>query len=247
MLLGMKDAESLEGFLRVGWCNDPETQRGLPTRRKRRDVAASVCFGDKPASGNAVAAVEEAAERSRVDFHGAARVSGRQAYADDKTTRMEEAMRPNQPRAGERESGEKEKERWTYVQKIWMGVEVQGVELKVMFDNNTPHTLILYTAAAKAALDPVWKGKLVMSPNSGEPEESLCRYSVPLVDWQGNTHLLKARGVDYTIYARERRGLPKLPNYSQRWRGRRQEPTGGRNGRSDHRERQPEVAASEGL
>ncbi len=71
-------------------------------------------------------------------------------------------MRPNQPRAGEPESGEKEKERWTYVQKIWMGVEGQGVELKVMFDNNTPHTLLLYTAAANAALDPVWKGKLVM-------------------------------------------------------------------------------------
>ncbi len=209
VLLGVEDAKRLEGYLRAGWCKGREARRGLLTQRARRDDAASVCFGDRPASGNAVAAMEEAAERSRVDSHRAARVSRRQAYADDTTTRMEEAMRPNQPRAGERESGKKEKERWTYVQKIRTGVEGQGVELKVMFDNDTPHTLILYTAATKAALDPVWEEKLVMSPDSGEPEESLCRYSVLLVDWQGNTRLLKARGVDYTIYARERKVPPK--------------------------------------
>jgi hypothetical protein len=44
-----------------------------------------------------------------------------------------------------------------------------------------------------------------MSPDSGEPEESLCKYSVPLVDWQGNSHWLKARVVEYTIYAGERK------------------------------------------
>jgi hypothetical protein len=33
----------------------------------------------------------------------------------------------------------------------------------------------------------------------------LCRYSVPLMDWQGNTQLIKARGVDYRIYAQERK------------------------------------------
>ncbi len=33
-----------------------------------------------------------------------------------------------------------------------------------------------------------------MSPDSGEMDES----------WQGDIHLLRARGVDYTIYAKER-------------------------------------------
>jgi hypothetical protein len=51
--------------------------------------------------------------------------------------------------------------------------------------------------------------KLVMSPDSGEPEESLCKYSIPLRDWQGNRQLLKARGVDYTIYVGERKVPPK--------------------------------------
>jgi hypothetical protein len=125
------------------------------------------------------------------------------------TTRAVKAMRLNQPEAGERRSDTEEKEKWTYVHRIRTGVEGQGIKLKVMFDNNTPHTLILNTVAAKAALDPVWKRKLVMSPDSGEPEESLCRYSVPLMDWQGNTQLLKARGVDYTIYAGERKVPPK--------------------------------------
>jgi hypothetical protein len=200
VLLGVEDAKRLVGYLRAGWCKDREMRGGLPTRRAKRDDAASVCFGDKPASGTAVAAVGEATERFGVESHEAARVLRRQAYADDTTTGREEAMRPNQPEAGECGSGKKEKEMWTYVQRIWTGAGDQGIELKVMFDNNTPHT-----AAARAALDPVWKRKLVMSPDSREPEESLCRYSVPLVDWQGNTHLLKARGVDYTIYAGERK------------------------------------------
>jgi hypothetical protein len=124
-----------------------------------------------------VATEEKATEQCRADPNGAAWISKRQAYVDDTTTKMEEATRPGQSRTGERKS---EEERWTYVQRIRTGVEGRGVELKVMFDNNTPHTLILYTAAARAALDPVWKEKLVMSPDSGEPEESLCGYSVPL-------------------------------------------------------------------
>jgi hypothetical protein len=74
-----------------------------------------------------------------------------------------------------------------------------------MFNNDTPHSLILYTAAARAALVPVWGEKLVMSPDSGEPEESLCKYAVPLVDWKGSKHWLKARGVEYTVYAGKRK------------------------------------------
>jgi hypothetical protein len=208
VLLGAEDAKRLEGYLRTGWRGDQEAQRILPTEEARRDDAASVCFRDKPASGNAMAAVGEATERVGVEFHEAARVLRRQAYADDTTTRTQEAARSNQPEAGERRPDRKEEEKWTYVQRIRTGVEGAGTKLKVMFDNNTPHTLILHTAAAKAALDPAGRGKLVMSPDSGEPEESSCRYSVPLVDWQGNVHLLKARGVDYTIYAKERKVPP---------------------------------------
>jgi hypothetical protein len=184
VLLSMKDAERLEGFLHTGWRRDSETRNEMPT------------------SSNTVAKVEEAAEQYRGDPRGAAWSLRRQAYADDTTTRTERTRRSDLPETGGRESKE---DRWTYVQRIRTGVEGQGIELKVMFDNNTPHTLILYTVAARAALVPVWKEKLVMSPDSGEPEESLCKYSVPLVDWQGNTHWLKARGVEYTIYAGERK------------------------------------------
>ncbi len=74
-----------------------------------------------------------------------------------------------------------------------------------MFDNNTPHTLILHTAAARAALAPVGQRWWVMSPDSGEMDESSCGYSVPLMDCRGNVHFLKARGVDYTIYTKERK------------------------------------------
>ncbi|MFN9905344.1 MAG: hypothetical protein ACK56F_04355, partial [bacterium] len=76
---------------------------------------------------------------------------------------------------------------------------------KVMFDINTPHTLILHAAAARAALPPKGHEEWVMSPDSGEMDESSCGYRVPLAGWRGNIHLLKARGVDYTIYAKERR------------------------------------------
>ena len=71
-----------------------------------------------------------------------------------------------------------------------------------MFDNDVPSTLILHTAAAKAALAPRGKMIWVKSPDSGEMEESSCKYSVPLLDYQGNVRLLTARGVDYTIYTR---------------------------------------------
>ncbi len=66
MLLGMKDAERIEGYLRAGWRNDPETRKGMLTRKKRRDVTASVFPGDKPAGGDAVAAVRKAVGQCRV-------------------------------------------------------------------------------------------------------------------------------------------------------------------------------------
>ncbi len=221
VLLGMEDAKRLEGYLRAGWCKDRETRGGLPAQEARWNVAASVCFGDKPAGGTAMAAAGEATEQFGVEFREAARVLRHQADGDDATTRTEEAMRPNQPKAEERGSGKKEKEMWTYVQRIRKGVEGQGVELKVMFDNNMPHTPILNTAATRAALDPVWKRKLVMSPDSKEPEESLCKYSVRLVDWQVNTHLLRRE--EWTTQSTPGRGRcrPKLPHYSRKWRGRR--------------------------
>jgi hypothetical protein len=129
-----------------------------------------------------------------------------QKYADDTTLRPRRVPRPNQLVAGERKlPGKKEREKWTYVQRIRTGAEGTGTELKVMFDKNTPHTLILHAAAARAALVQRGQEKWVMSPDSGEMDESSCRYSVPLVDCQGNVHLLKARGVDYTIYAKERK------------------------------------------
>jgi hypothetical protein len=128
-----------------------------------------------------------------------------QKYADDTTLRPRRVLRPNQLVTGERRPGKKEKEKWTYIQRIRTGAEGTGTELKVMFDKNTPHTLILHAAAARAALVPRGRERWVMSPDSGEMDESSCRYSIPLVDCQGNVHLLRARGVDYPIYAKERK------------------------------------------
>ncbi len=107
---------------------------------------------------------------------------------------------PNRPEAGERKPRSRGKEKWTYVQKIRTGAGGTGTELTVLFDSHALHTVILHTAAARAALAPVGGKKWVMSLDSGEVDESSCGYSVPMVDCQGNVRLLKARGVDYTIY-----------------------------------------------
>jgi hypothetical protein len=128
-----------------------------------------------------------------------------QKYADDTTVRLQGVPRSSQPEAGERGPRKREEEKWTYIQTIRTGAGGTGTALKVMFDINTPHTLILHAAAARAALPPKGHEKWVMSPDSGEMDESSCGYRVPLAGWRGNTHLLKARGVDYTIYAKERR------------------------------------------
>ncbi len=131
-----------------------------------------------------------------------------QTYADDTTWRSQEAARPNQPEARRRRSDGKKREKWTYVHRIRTGAEGAGTELIVMFDSRATHTLILHTAAARAALAPAGQERWVMSPDSGEMDESSCGYSVPLMDCQGNVRLLKARGVDYTIYIKERKVPP---------------------------------------
>jgi hypothetical protein len=131
-----------------------------------------------------------------------------QKYADDTTVRLQGALRSNQPEAGERGPGKKEKRKWSYIQTIRTGTGGAGTGLKVMFYGRAPHTLILHTAAARAALAPVGQEKWVMSPDSGEMEESSCGYSVPLMDCRGNVHFLKARGVDYTIYSNQRKVPP---------------------------------------
>jgi hypothetical protein len=201
VLLAMKDAKRLEGYLRAGWCEDRVTPGGLP----RRDRTASACLKEEQASSRAGAAARGVTKRGGVRSHQAAWVLRLQKYADDTTLRPRRVPRPNQPEAGERKPGKREKEKWTYIQTVRTGAGGTGTGLKVMFDINTPHTLILHTAAARAALAPAGQEKWVMSPDSGEMDESSCSYHVPLAGWQGNIHLLKARGVDYTIYAKERR------------------------------------------
>jgi hypothetical protein len=129
-------------------------------------------------------------------------------YADDTTVGLRGAPEPNQLEAKACKPRGKEEEKWTYVQRIRTGPKRTDPELRVMFDNDVPSTLILHTAAAKAALAPRGKMIWVKSPDSGEMEESSCKYSVPLLDYQGNVHLLTARGVDYTIYTKERRVPP---------------------------------------
>jgi hypothetical protein len=204
VLLGMEDAKRLEGYLRAGWCEGRETRGGLP-RRARREETASACLKEEPPSGKPRTTVARAIRRVRLHPLQAARLLRLQTYADDTTGRSQRAPRPNQLEAGERGPGKKKKEKWTYIQKIRTEAEGTGTELKVMFDKDTPHTLISHAAVARAALAPGGQERWVMSPDSGEMDESSCRYSVPLVDCQGNVHLLKARGVDYTIYTKERK------------------------------------------
>jgi hypothetical protein len=201
VLLGMKDAERLKGYLRAGWCEDRATPGGLPKRNR----TASACLEEEVASARARAATEGIIKRTRVRPHQAAGVVKLQRYADDTTVRLRRAPRLHQPEAGECGPGRKEKEKQTYIQTIRTGAGGTGTALKVMFDINTPHTLIRHAAAARAALTPKIHKRWVMSPDSGEMDESPCSYRVPLAPWRGSKRLLKARGVDYTIYAKERR------------------------------------------
>jgi hypothetical protein len=203
VLLGVKDAKRLEGYLRTGWSEGRVTPGGLPKRNR----TASARREEELASNRAKAAAKGVVKRAKVRPQQAAGVLKVQKYADDTTVRLQRALRSNQPEAGERGPGKK-KNKWTYIQTIRTGTGGAGTGLKVMFDSYAQHTLILHTAAARAALTPDKQKKWVMSPDSGKMEESSCGYSVPLMDCRGNVHFLKARGVDYTIYSNQREVPP---------------------------------------
>jgi hypothetical protein len=204
VLLGMKDAKPLEGYLRAGWCEDRVTPGGLP----KQDRTASACREEEQASNRAGAAAGGVTKRIKIRSQQATWALRLQKYADDTTVRPRRVPMPNQPEAEERRPRSRGKEKWTYVQKIRTGVGGTGTKLTVLFDSHALHTVILHAAAARAALAPVGEKKWVMSLDSGEVDESSCRYSVPMVDCQGNVRLLKARGVDYTIYTKERKVPP---------------------------------------
>jgi hypothetical protein len=200
VLLGVKDAKRLEGYLRTGWSEGRVTPGGLPKRNR----TASARREEELASNRAEAAAKGVVKRAKVRPQQAAGVLKVLKYADDTTVRLQGAPRSSRPEAGER-GPQKKEEKWTYIQTIRTGVGGTGTALKVMFDINTPHTLIRHAAAARAALTPKIHKRWVMSPDSGEMDESPCSYRVPLAPWRGSKRLLKARGVDYTIYAKERR------------------------------------------
>jgi hypothetical protein len=88
----------------------------------------------------------------------------------------------------------------TFVQTINTGVPGRDLDLRVMFDAKRPRTLISYEVASDAALNPSGSEKFVVGA-SIDIDWSKCRYTVPLVDSGGHTRLLKARGVEYTVYA----------------------------------------------
>ncbi len=68
-----------------------------------------------------------------------------------------------------------------------------------MFDAKLPRTLISHEAAGDAVLNPSGGEKFVVGADI-DVDWSECRYTVPLVDSGGRTRLLKARGVEYTVY-----------------------------------------------
>ncbi len=88
----------------------------------------------------------------------------------------------------------------TFVQTISTGVPGRDLDMKVMFDAKLPRMLISYEAASDAALNPFGDSKFVVGADI-DIDWSECRYTVPLVDSGGRTRLLKARGVEYTVYS----------------------------------------------
>jgi len=82
----------------------------------------------------------------------------------------------------------------TFVQTINTGVPGRDLDMKVMFDAKLPRTLICYEAASDAAL------KFVVGADINV-DWSECRFTIPLVDWEGRTRNLKAGGVEYTVYS----------------------------------------------
>ncbi len=70
----------------------------------------------------------------------------------------------------------------------------------MVFDAKLPCTLISYEAASDAALNPTTDAKFVVGADA-EMEWSECRFTIPMEDSGGHTQWLKARGVEYTVYA----------------------------------------------
>jgi hypothetical protein len=68
--------------------------------------------------------------------------------------------------------------------------------MKVMFDAKLPGTLISYEAASDAALNPSINLKFVVGADI-DVDWSECQFTIPMVDCEGRTRLLKARGVEY--------------------------------------------------
>jgi hypothetical protein len=87
-----------------------------------------------------------------------------------RAARRPQATSPLKEAAQNSKTGKAEKR--TYIQTIWTGVDGWDIDLRVMFDDNKPNTLISHKAAGIAVLYPTWGNKWVMSPDSGEPEES---------------------------------------------------------------------------
>jgi hypothetical protein len=87
----------------------------------------------------------------------------------------------------------------TFVQTISTGVPGRDLDLKVMFDAKLPRTLISYEAASDAALNPSGDAKFVVGADI-DVDWSECRFTIPMVDCEGRTRNLKARGVEYTVY-----------------------------------------------
>jgi hypothetical protein len=92
------------------------------------------------------------------------------------------------------------KQNETFVQTISTGTPGRDLDMRVMFDSKLPQTLISYEAASDAALNPAGKPKFVVGA-SIDYDWSEHRFAVPMVDCEGRTQLLKARGVDYTLYS----------------------------------------------
>ncbi len=69
-----------------------------------------------------------------------------------------------------------------------------------MIDSELPHTLISYDAVNDAALRPSGSPKAVLAAEVNFTWSERW-YTVPMVDCQGRTQLLKARGVEYIVYS----------------------------------------------
>jgi hypothetical protein len=90
-------------------------------------------------------------------------------------------------------SSSRKAKKWTCVQRLETGVVGKDTGLKVMFDCGRPDSLILHKTAEKAGLRACGEMKWLLSAAS-----TLYRRA-------GHKQLIKARGVNYTVYSEARR------------------------------------------